>query len=259
MKYVVNEEQDAKHILKEGVIMNNAYKTIQLLIKYYYLNEGLKKKQIENKIDEFLLEHYEDYDVVSTPDTIESLLNSYWRNKKDYTKVKSVKITKSELEFIRKADNIILEKIMFVLLVDAKKNNQATNGKTGKWTHRGLDDILKDAKLHGTYRRKYLQTHKITKLRGIRSGKKVNSDARKILFMDLNEDSEVVIELVDMRNYVYEYLKWRGENISNCEVCGIRIKLSSNSSRYCSRCAKEEWKKYNALKQREYYKNRHSV
>lgn len=250
MKYVVNEEQDAKHILKEGVIMNNAYKTIQLLIKYYYLNEGLKKKQVENKINEFLLEHYEDYDVVSTPDTIESLLNSYWRNKKNYTKVKSIKITKSELEFIRKADNIILEKIMFVLLVDAKKNNQATNGKTGKWTHRGLDDILKDAKLHGTYRRKYLQTYKVTKLKGIRSGKKVNSDARKILFMDLNEDSEVVIELVDMRNYVYEYLRWRGENIGNCEVCGIRIKQNIHNQKYCKQCLRDKQKKWNRMSMR---------
>ena len=238
MKYVVNEESSAKYILEKGVIVENVYKTIQLLIKYFYLNGNLKKKQIENKINEFLLEYYEDYDVIKTPDDIERLLNRYWRNKKDYVKVKSIKITNSELDFIRKADNIIVEKIMFVLLVDAKRNNQITNGKTGKWTYRGLDDILKDADLaNSTYRRKYLQTHRITKLNGIKSSIKVNSDAREVLFMDLDENSDIGIELVDMRNYVYEYLRWRGENIGNCKVCGIRIKNTGKNQKYCKECA----------------------
>ena len=244
MKYVVNEESSAEYILEKGVIMENVYKTIQLLIKYFYLNENLKKKQIENKINEFLLEYYEDYDVIKTPDDIERLLNRYWRNKKDYVKVKSIKITNSELDFIRKADNIIVEKIMFVLLVDAKRNNEITNGKTGKWTYRGLDDILKDAKLHGTYRRKYLQTHKVTKLNGIRSATKVNSDAREVLFMDLDEGGDIGIELVDMRNYVYEYLRWRGENIGNCEVCGIRM-YNYNNKKYCKECQYKKQKEWN--------------
>lgn len=40
-------------------------------------------------------------------------------------------------------------------------------------------------------------------------------------------------------------------NTKQCEVCGIRIEVANNK-KYCNECAKTEWKKYNALKQKEY-------
>ena len=39
-----------------------------------------------------------------------------------------------------------------------------------------------------------------------------------------------------------------------CDVCGRRIEITNNKIKYCEECAKEEWKKYNRDKQRQYYK-----
>lgn len=239
MQSVIDEKSTAKHILESGVIHKNVYKTIGLLIKYLYIEEGLKKREIENKINDFLLEYYDSYHVVETPDHVERAINKYWRGKEGYVKVKSIKITKSELKYIRTLDNVILEKILFVILVDAKRNNQITEGKSLKWTNRRLEDILKDAKLHGTYRRKFIQAHQIEKIGGIRYTRMVNGSGIEVEFMELGEEGETVIELVDMRNYVLEYLKWRGGNIGVCEVCGIRMEIKGNRQTYCDGC----WKK----------------
>ena len=239
MQSVIDEKSTAKHILESGVIYKGVYKTIGLLIKYLYIEEGLKKREIESRINDFLLEYYDCYHVVETPDFIEKAINKYWRDKKGYVKVESIKITKSELEYIRALDNIILEKILFVILVDAKRNNQITEGKSLKWTSRKLEDILKDAKLHGTYRRKFIQTHQIEKIGGIRYTRMVNGKEIDVEFMELIEESEIAIELTDMRNYVFEYLKWRGESIGECDVCGVRIEVTGRNHKYCKTCFKK--------------------
>lgn len=41
-----------------------------------------------------------------------------------------------------------------------------------------------------------------------------------------------------------------------CEKCGKRVKFTNNKVKYCDRCAKENWKEYNAQKQKEYRKNK---
>ena len=47
-------------------------------------------------------------------------------------------------------------------------------------------------------------------------------------------------------------LKINIKDTVQCAICGVRIEISNNKSKYCKRCSKEEWKKYNALKQKEY-------
>lgn len=257
MQSVVDEKSTAKHILESEKMYKGAYKTIELLIKYLYIEEGLKKREIEGRINDFLSENYDDYHVVETPDYIERAINRYWKDKGGYIKVESIKIAKSELEYIRSLDNVILEKILFVILVDAKRNNQITEGKSLKWTNRRLEDILKDAKIHGTYRRKFMQTHQIVKMGGIRPTRTVNGKGIEVKFMELDNNGEVAMELVDMRNYVFEYLKWRGENIGECEVCGIRIEIKGNRQSYCGGCWKEKERDLRVSINKKYYeKNR---
>lgn len=47
-------------------------------------------------------------------------------------------------------------------------------------------------------------------------------------------------------------------DIGECEVCGRRIKITTSNNKYCDECAKEEWRKYNKHKQKQYY-NQKSV
>lgn len=253
MQSVIDEKSTAEHILESGTIYKGVYKTIGLLIKYLYMEKGLKKREIENIINDFLLDHYDCYHVVETPDHIERAVNKYWRDKKDYIKVESIKITKFELDYIRALDNVILEKILFAILVDAKRNNQITEGRSLRWTNRKLEDILKDAKIHGTYRRKFIQTHQIEKIGGIRYTRMVDGKEMEVEFMELGGEGEIVTELVDMRNYVLEYLKWRGENIGKCDVCGVRIEVKGKNQKYCKKCWNEREKE---IKREAWHKNK---
>ena len=60
-----------------------------------------------------------------------------------------------------------------------------------------------------------------------------------------------------MRNYIR---KLNSGKYIQCTECNKLIKPTNNKNKYCSECAREVWKKYNAQKQREYYyKNKDSV
>jgi hypothetical protein len=47
-----------------------------------------------------------------------------------------------------------------------------------------------------------------------------------------------------MGDFIYEYLRWKGEKIGNCEGenCGRLIVLRNNRQKYCHTCWKEKQK-----------------
>lgn len=239
--YILNEEVQAEQIIKNKSVYPNIYKVTDLLAKYLRIEKDMKKMDIENYIINFLKKNYADFHIVRTPEMVETRVGRDWRRKFGYKIIESIKVMENELEHIRIADNIILEKIMFVMLVEAKRNNIASGGTSGKWTARRLEDLLKDAKLHGTYERKFLQTSRIEGLDGfgILSNKRVDANSYEVLFSDISYSGDVAFELVDMREYVLEYLKWRGENVGVCGTCGVRMEKPIHNKTNCLTCAEE--------------------
>ena len=51
-----------------------------------------------------------------------------------------------------------------------------------------------------------------------------------------------------------EYLRWKGENIINCEGCGILFYPNNNLNKYCKVCAKDV---HNETKRNTWHKNKY--
>lgn len=232
MKTLLDEKSKAEEILKTDKIYENYRKTAYLLIKYWYLTEELKHGEIVRKAGKFLEENYDDFNPTETMDEIERITRNYLKRKTPFNEVAKVKITEGELNYIRAFDDINAEKIAFVLLVRCKIERERT-GKDSKWINFYEKEIYEQAKVQGTYKRRYLYTNRIEDGDIVR--KSWGGDGIKIGFLD--ESSKVVMEIYDFREFVLEYLKWRGENIGNCEVCGVRIELVNNKKLYCKKCA----------------------
>jgi len=56
-----------------------------------------------------------------------------------------------------------------------------------------------------------------------------------------------------------EYLKWKGENIKYCSVCGKPIEANTGNKLYCKECAKEKEKIRKRNWKREYDKTSSEV
>ena len=236
MKIILNEKEVAEQIISSSKKYRNVDTTIDLLIKYWN-NIGFNKDEIIESLDEFLSVTHKSYNRVRWANRIDGTINYHLKNNFELTDVKNVVITKSELEYIRGIDSIVTERLAFVLLVYAKILNQI-NSDNNNYIKNKMDEVFRCAKVTGNTDRKYGYLHQIREYGGIDRPLRVNGSSIQIDFID--EDSEVVMEITDFREFVLEYLKWRGDNIGECEVCGVRIEITNNKTVCCRECAKNK-------------------
>lgn len=237
MKLILNEKEILNKILNESFVdLDKPTNTIRILTKHY-LSLGMNRPQTINSIDKFLLNNYKGYNSVKWQKTVEKIVNSIHRDK-DYrlVNIEKVEITKKELEKITSINNDRLERLAFTLLVYAKIFNQL-NENESNWVNSKHKDIFSDAKITVTVREQGEMIYKLGELGLVTPSKMVDCTNIKVNFVD--ENSKVIIVISDFRNFVYEYLKWKGNKIGNCERCNILIKQISNKVKYCKACARE--------------------
>lgn len=242
MKIILNERKQAEEVIFSNQIYRNVNTTIDLLVKYWN-NMGYDKNTILSNLDKFLSSAHKNYNKVKWAHKLNGTVDYHMRNNFDLNNIEQVNITENELNHIRGMDNIVIERLAFSLLVYAKILNQI-NPKNNNYVKNRMDEVFKCAKIIGNTDRKYGYLHQIREYGGIDRPLRVNGTSIQVDFID--EDSEVILEITDFREFVLEYLRWRGENIGNCEVCGIRIKIVNNRVKYCDECWKgkqrELWK-----------------
>ena len=258
MKLILNEKEILEKSLNEGFVdTDKPTNTIRILAKHY-LSIGMNRPQTIFSIDKFFSDNYKGYNTVKWQNTIEKIVNSIHKNK-DYKliNIEKVEITENELERIRNINNDRLERLTFTLLVYAKIFNQLNENETN-WVNSEHKYIFSDARVAVKVREQGEMFYKLREFGLIDISKKVDCTNIKINIVD--KESKVLITITDFRNFVYEYLKWKGDKIGNCENCGILIKLTNGNLKYCKECAKKVWNDYNKKKQKEYYnKNKKSV
>jgi hypothetical protein len=250
MILILNEKELLRKSLEEGYIDNDkTSNTIRILAKYYF-SIDMSKKQVYDSINKFFIVNYRKYNAVKWQKTFDRIIDKVCKDK-DYNllNINNIEITKAELDKIKKIDNIKFEKIAFVLLVYAKIYNQMNN-KDSDWVNIDQKYIFSDAKIKESIYNQGIILHIFEELGLITPTKIVDHTNIKVNYIDKNSPIELVIS--DFRNFVYEYLKWKGKNIINCEKCGILFYSKNNSHKFCEICQKDNWRKYNAEKQREY-------
>lgn len=235
MKIITDEKEIVKMALDDKKIHKKPSITITALAKHYH-NMGMDKPQIKKEIQYFMSQNYRYFNLVKWQKIIDSYVNKYANDGHELLQVKNICITKAELEVISSLKNLKQEKILFVLLVYAKIFNQI-NPNNNNWTNSEDKDIFSDAKLTVKIKDQRLTLHKLFQTGLISMAKKVNSTNICVNF--INENSDVVIVLDDFRNFVLEYLKYKGDNIEYCSKCGDRFMVTGKVHNYCKQCAKE--------------------
>ena len=85
-------------------------------------------------------------------------------------------------------------------------------------------------------RKKAKQISKLRELGLVEYAKKIDNLSLKVTFID--EDSEKELFISDFRELGYEYLIYRGENLTRCADCNILVRNNKQKTRkYCNECA----------------------
>lgn len=149
--------------------------------------------------------------------------------------ISGISITDSELEWISKLDTKSKRKVAFSTLCLAKYYN-LVNPQNNGWVNKSIKDIFslsnvnlnkvsQDGLLSGLVDSGFLVASKIIG----------NLNFRVIHICD----GATVMTITDFRNVGNQYLKYCGEKYIECANCGLTIKPTNNSQKYCGNCAKE--------------------
>ena len=152
-------------------------------------------------------------------------------------------ITKSELDFISKLDDIKLEKIAFVLLALAKYHNEVSEDYDDR-VYIKLSEVKNMARINmNRIDFEYFYANLYDKC-VLQHNTSPTSTMQIVNFVSHNQDDEIAFELkeVDYLELAYVYLSWKnnGKGYTRCTKCDRLMRQSKTRPRkYCEECAKE--------------------
>lgn len=236
MPVVLNETKQAEYIIEKGEVGTKPTSTLFLLGKYYRQKENLDKEQTANKLNDFMIANYKNYNSALWEEVIEDI--SKKANKYPLREIDSIGITQSELDKIAELHNVKYEKLLFTMLCYAKLYNTISENNNG-WVNTDIQELYRVSRVTVKYRKdKFLFLNDIEKTGLISFSNKNDNLNLKINFFDM--DGESVLDISDFRELGYEYLNYIGDGkFIKCKTCNKLFRTSSNNKINCNECQKE--------------------
>ena len=175
---------------------------------------------------------------------IKQMKDMPWRNIQD-----TVKIRKSEINYISSFNNIKKEKLLFCYLAIAKFNDMSRKSST-HWENESDITVFKMARLNiPASERDYFIYDLINgePKASIYLNYKNDDTSKRIDYISDDENDPVVLELDETNYYelAFTYLNCKNNGgYKKCKCCGKLFRTSGNNSQYCKDCAPKYQKKY---------------
>ena len=263
----LNEGYYAENMIKSGFKSKKYEFELKILSKYY--RQYSKPEEVKQQIKDFCMKHIPKFNEVKSMNMVNRVVR--YAEVNSLFVVSPIHITKSELSTIGELGDLKLEKLAFVLLVISKINRQSyetfiqdkiaivekfnaeEKNKKKKEMPELHDGYYANGKINGFFKMAKIYLSKQERFSAIKklidSGliSMTKNCKYKIEFVDVESEGLIVIEKFD--NFVLEYMKYLGDNIGSCEVCGDLFEIKSNRHSYCKVCWKnkqlEKYNKYN--------------
>ena len=235
---ILNEEKYAKD-LYDG--KNQDIKSIMVKIRYItrYLvhSEQKNNDDVYKETVKWLKKYHDNFDESSYSNVISDAIKA--ASKYPFYIIDNIKITQSELEIISSLNNLMAEKILFVLLCMAKQQSMA-NGFTNGLVKYSITDLCKAARVSVPADDREYILYEIVKKGFLGYPKKNNTQCLIVNFITTDE---VVLEIdeTDCQELAYVYLSWKndGKGYTKCQRCHRLMRQGKTKpKKYCEECAK---------------------
>ena len=231
---IMNETQAAENIIANKVVGKKPMQDISLLARYFITYAGdkkLKTKDLVADLREYLKGQYDDYQSVKWQSLIEKAIKK--AKTSPIVDLVYIPVTAKELETIKAIGNKKLEKLAFTCLVVAKYYNLRNPSNNG-YVNIDYSTLFKLARVTATTYEQPLLLNDLKQRGLVQRCRKVDNPNFRVLFID--NTSEVVLKVEDMRELGYAYLEYIGEPFARCAGCGILMRKKVNNMKYCRDC-----------------------
>ena len=238
---ILNEEKYAKNIYDgKNQEIKSILPKIGYITRYFLYVCNMNDEDNYKASVDWMNKHHDNFDESYYANLISDAIKK--AHKRPFYNIKSIVITKSELDIISSLDNLRAEKVLFVLLCMAKQQRKSS-GFTNGLVKYSITELCKMARISVPAEDREYILYNIIQHGFLGYPKKNNTQCLIVNF--INDEDEVVLNLdeVDCQELAYVYLNWKnkGKGYTRCQKCNRLIKQSKTKPRkYCEECAKYE-------------------
>lgn len=253
--YYFNTKSRIDAVLSEPVTKANINSILFNLIWNAYYNISTDESVIVDYVVDWMNENTKIFHLSAYAKTIKGYIKKVkkmpWRDIQD-----TVKVRKSELDYIASFNDIKKEKILFCYLAIAKFNDMSREHPT-HWENEEDTTVFKMAKVpipakdRDYFINELIETEPYAK---ITHGYKNDETSKRIDYVSDDKNDPVVLELDETNYYelAFTYLNWKnGGGYKKCKCCGrlFRVKYNAigkndkprsceqdQTSQYCRKC-----------------------
>lgn len=250
MTFLFNEQSAVANMIDMRVVDNdNVFVTIKDLARYNYFVNNMEKEDNYKSILKYLQNNGENINEENVYKIIDECVQRAKRY--PFKLVEEVCITKSEIEFIKKLDNIKQEKIAFVLLASAKYYD-ATRDTKYCTAYMKNSDICKLARITIPVADRNVFMQFAYDCGVLSRHSRAASTEKKVLFVSQDDDDEVVLRLKenDFKDLAYTYMAYiTPHKYRRCVMCNCWMKKDSRDRRLCKECSDKGIEEKNTIKE----------
>lgn len=250
MTFLFKEQSAVENMINMKVVDNdNIFITIKDLARYNYFVNNMERDDNYQNILRYLQDNGENINEENVYKIIDDCVQR--AKKYPFKLVDEVCITKSELEFIKKLDDIKKEKVAFVLLAAAKYYD-ATRDIKYHTAYMKNSDICKLARITIPVADRNVFMQFAYDCGVLSRHSRAASTEKKVLFVSQDENDEVVLRLKenDFKDLAYTYLAYiTPHKYRRCVSCNCWMRRDSKDRRLCKECSEKGIEVKNTVKE----------
>lgn len=233
---VLNEHEWAREMIESRSLGKKPTETLGRVARYYFDNK-YNKKDVRNMLDTFVLQCDPSMSIPKWDRLLDYVVNKAMRTQA--VMIDKIVVTDKEIEVIRGLNGSPIQRLAFTLLVLAKYWNIVCGADT-YWVNSADVDIMRMANIKTSIKRQSAFYRSLNESGLVRFSKKVDNTNVQVLFA---RDGKSAVEIFDLRNLGYQYMRYLGGPYFICQNCGITEKYSNpehgRCQKYCKACAAE--------------------
>lgn len=230
---IMNEKLWVENMMENNTLGARPGETLMRIAKYYHA-QGYKKREIERRLEEYILRCDPSSSIPKWAELIRRCTGA--ADKYPLIRVESIRITEAEMAIVKQYNSVRLQRLLFTLICLAKYGN-AVDSRNDGWVNWSPREIFRLANVIVPVRMQSTMINELWRNGHVRYSTII--DNINLQMICLRDGDDIAIEITDTRNIGNQYMKYIGEKYMECQSCGLVIRQTNNRQRYCPQCAVE--------------------
>jgi len=227
---VFNEALYAEEVIRTSDLGSYPYQAL-VCVARYYMSQGFNADTIRDRVNA-LYNRGLDCGFIDIADNVMKEAG-----RRGLADIRFIPVTAAEMANIGGIDGLRRQRVAFALLVIAKYQNELCR-QNHNWVNFRHRDIFAMANVKVSVRDQYLLLNDLKTLGLIKYNRRVDNLDVRVLYTD--DEGPVDLEIYDMRNLGFQYMRHLGGSYLECKSCGTVVPRKLPRQMYCTECSKLE-------------------